>query len=130
MGQFYHNESHSSLGFPASDRRLGIRFPIEMDLSYRVGAKSVEWLSGKTVNISSSGVLIRTDSLPSRGSKVHVALTWPKLLDDRIPLRLMVHGHVVRAVDGEVAVTFQRFEFRTAREPGRLEIGDGAAERA
>lgn len=122
MGKLYQNENRSSLGLPASDRRLGIRFPIQMDLSYRIGAKSVEWLSGKTINISSSGALIRTDSIPNRGSKVHLALAWPKLLDDRIPLRLIVQGHVVRAVNGEVAVTFQRFEFRTAREPGR---GDG-----
>lgn len=131
MGQIYHNESSSSLGGPAYDRRFGIRFPIEMDLNYRVGTKSTEWVSGKTVNISSSGVLIRTNSLPIRGSKVHLALAWPKLLDNRISLRLMVHGHVVRAEGGEVAVSFQRFEFRTAWEPGRAELEDvTAAERA
>jgi len=105
-----------------------MRFPIEMAVTYRVGAKSVEWLSGKTVNISSSGVLIRTDTRPVRGSKVQLALAWPKLLDDRIPLRLMVHGHVVRSVNGEVAISFKRFEFRTARELGRVEMA--AAERS
>lgn len=128
VSPLHHTESRSSRAHPADNRRLGMRFPIEMAVTYRVGAKSVEWLSGKTVNISSSGVLIRTDTRPVRGSKVQLALAWPKLLDDRIPLRLMVHGHVVRSVNGEVAISFKRFEFRTARELGRVEMA--AAERS
>ena len=114
MNRSHTNWNDGSSGFSARDRRLGIRFPIEMELNYRVGTKSAEWIAGRTINISSSGILVRTDYLPVRGSKVQLALAWPPLLDKRVPLRLVVEGHVVRAGAGQVAVTFQRFEFRTA----------------
>lgn len=118
----YTDWTDGSSGFSAKDRRVGIRFPIEMDLNYRVGTKPAEWIAGRTVNISSSGILVRTDYSPVRGSKVQLTLAWPRLLDNRVPLRLVVDGHVVRSGAGQVAVTVQRFEFRTAREPGRAEL--------
>ena len=102
------------MGLSVGDRRAGIRFPIEMDLNYRVGPNLAEWVPGRTINISSSGILVRTGSAPVQGSKVHMALAWPQLLDGRVPLRLVVQGRVVRAEGGQAAVTFQRFEFRTA----------------
>lgn len=109
-----HQETNERRGLSANDRRLGIRFPIEMELTYRVGAKSVPWASGRTINISSCGILVRTDSVPVQGSKIQMALAWPKLLDDRVPLQLVVNGQVVRAGAGQVAVEVKRFEFRTA----------------
>ena len=120
----YRNGTGGSSGFSTRDRRLGIRFPIEMDLNYRVGTKSAERMPGRTINISSSGILLHSDVAPICGSKVHMALNWPPLLDNRVPLRLIVQGRVVRAGAGQLAVTFQRFEFRTAREPGRAGIGE------
>jgi hypothetical protein len=126
MDQNYNNGSSRSRGYSASDRRLGIRFPIEMELNYRVGAKSAKWVPGRTINISSSGILIRTDAVPVEGSKVQMALTWPQMLDNRVPLRLVVDGRVVRAGEGQAAVTFQRFEFRTAKDPGRVDMADAA----
>jgi len=106
----------------SSDRRVGIRFPIEMELNYRVGGRSVKWIPGRTINISSSGLLMRTEEAPMPGSRVDVSLAWPQLLDDRVPLQLVVAGKVVRAVEGQVAVVLQRFEFKTAR------VGVGAVE--
>ena len=110
---------HNTNGYSHNDRRRNIRFPLEMDLRYRVTARAGEWVDGRSVNISSSGMLLRAESLPVRGSKVQMAVHWPKLLDDRVPLRLVVQGRVVRADGGHAAVTFERFEFRTAKEPGR-----------
>jgi hypothetical protein len=52
-----------------------------------------------------------------------MAINWPQLLDNRVRLRLIIEGRVVRAGAGKVAVTFQRFEFRTARDAGRPELG-------
>jgi len=121
------NGNNGSWGRLLRDRRLGMRFPIEMELKYRVGAKATTWAPGRTINISSSGMLVRADSVAVKGSSVDLSLDWPRLLDNRIPLRLMVKGRVVRAGNGEVAVTFQRFEFRTARAPGRAELMDVAA---
>lgn len=124
MGYSDKNGTKGSWGASWRDRRLGIRFPIEMDLNYRIGTKATTWAPGRTINISSSGILIRADSVPVKGSRLDMSLDWPPLLDNRVPLRLMVQGRVVRTGDGEMAVTFQRFEFRTARVPGRVELGN------
>ena len=73
---------------------------------------------------SSAGILIRTESLLSLGRTVEVALTWPCLLDERVPLQLIVHGRVVRTGAGQLAVALKRFEFRTAKAAkGDIEVG-------
>ena len=101
-------------GLSAEDRRTKIRFSIELDLTIRFRTQSFE-ITGKTVNISSSGILIRTAWFAPPGKKVKLALAWPQLLDNRIPLCWSVHARVVRAGDGLVAVTIERSEFRTRR---------------
>lgn len=114
MNANYSTENRGLEFMTSAERRVGIRFPIEMDVNCRVGGRTPVWIQGKTINISSSGILIRSENQPASGTKVLLALAWPKLLDNRVPLRLMVQGHVVRANDGQVAVMVQRFEFRTA----------------
>lgn len=95
------------------DRRRAIRFPLEMDLRYRNGVRQGLWSSGQSINISSSGLLMRTDDLLLPGMKIEVAIHWPQKLDDRVPLQLLVKGRVARSLLTGVAVEFQRFEFRT-----------------
>ena len=101
-------------GLSAEDRRTKIRFPIELDLTIRFRTQSLG-ISGKTVNISSSGILIRTAWFAPPGKKVKLALAWPLLLDNRVPLCWLVQARVVRAGDGLVAVAIDRSEFRTKR---------------
>lgn len=119
---------HNTNGDSRYDRRRNIRFPLEMELRYRVSARAGQWVDGKSVNISSSGMLLRAKSVPPRGSKVQMAVHWPTLLDDCIPLRLVVQGRVVRAAGSEAAVRFDSIEFRTAKEPGRVQSGAVAEE--
>ncbi len=116
------HQSHEHIGqrlngLTSIERRENVRFPLELDLSYRVNPRSVECVSGKTVNISSSGILIEAVPLPVTGRVVHIALEWPHKLDNRVPLRLVVRGRVVRAGAGQAAIMYERFEFRTARMP-------------
>jgi len=101
-------------GLSAEDRRTKIRFPIELDLTIRFRTQSIG-VAGRTVNISSSGILIRTAWFAPPGKKVTLALAWPQLLDNRVPLCWLVQARVVRAGDGLVAVTIERSEFRTKR---------------
>lgn len=103
------------------DRRRAIRFPLAMDLRYRSGVQRDSWNQGQSINISSSGILIRTEDRFRKGMKIEVAIHWPKKLDDRIPLQLIVQGRVVRVLRSGVAVEFQRFEFRTASVAARGE---------
>lgn len=100
------------------ERRQSIRFPLRMDLRYNTSVRSPQWVAGQTVNISSSGLLMHSDTLPAKGSKVSVMVQWPQLLDNRIPLRLLVTGKVVRIAGQNAAVSVKHFEFRTGGDLG------------
>lgn len=95
------------------DRRRAIRFPLEMDLCYRNVVRRDSWNKGQSINISSSGLLMRTDDPLPQGMEIEVAIQWPKKLDDRVPLQLIVKGRVARVLQSGAAIEIQRFEFRT-----------------
>jgi hypothetical protein len=99
------------------DRRLARRYPISCDLQYRISGWVLEnFGSGKTINMSSSGLLLVTDRILSPGRRVQVLIDWPLKLDGRVGLRLVVFGAVVRVGIERVpqaAVRIERYEFRT-----------------
>ena len=101
-----------------ADRRASIRFPLQLDLRFRIAQKSAPWITGRTINISSCGFLFVADAEPILGSRVSVSVDWPAILDQKAALRLVIHGRVVRVFDGRAAVAFQRSEFRTAGTGG------------
>jgi c-di-GMP-binding flagellar brake protein YcgR len=96
------------------DRRSAFRFPIEQDVRYRVLNRSgIEAGSGKTVNISSNGVLFTTERTLAPEARVEVAMNWPVRLDNSLPLKLVIIGRVVRSEGSRAAITIRRYEFRT-----------------
>jgi len=99
-----------------TERRSSPRFPIECSVRYRV--KGIEESgSGKTVNISSGGVLMAIDRILSPGSRVEVEIDWPVKLDDGVPIKLVVSGRVVRSKEDDIAlagVKMLRYAFHTA----------------
>ena len=101
------------------DRRQQQRYPMELDLEYRVldGSGLVASGTGKTENISSGGILFHTpDGLP-RGSTVELAIRWPDF-SGKSPFReLFVFGRVVRSDSRGVAVRTNRFQFHKLGEP-------------
>ena len=97
------------------DRRDDRRYPIELALRYKVVARNRNLLEGAglTVNMSSGGVLFRgVQGLPA-GSFVELSINWPVLLEDRLPLTLLVVGRIVRCENSQVAVKTSRYEFVT-----------------
>ncbi len=99
----------------AADRRSSDRFPIERELRYKVLSKksNEEFGVGKTVNMSSNGVLFTTDQLLLPGRRVEVSISWPAQLNNRCALRLVARGRVVRFDDGRAAMEIQQYEFKT-----------------
>jgi len=99
-----------------SDKRSHQRYPITLDLDYKVMHRGqVERLgSGRTVNISSGGVLIDVGESMRPGRHIELVLNWPFLLEGVCPLKLIVRGRVVRADGRAVAVKAKHHEFRTA----------------
>ncbi|MCL5745497.1 MAG: hypothetical protein M1541_16495 [Acidobacteria bacterium] len=98
-----------------SERRLKQRFQIERDARYKLlfGYRIAESGAAKTVNISSSGVWIRTATALPEGVPVELAISWPVLLNDNCPMKLMVFGCVMRSTDSGAAISIERYEFRT-----------------
>lgn len=97
------------------DRRIKRRFGIEQALKYKLlyGSSVAEAGSGKTVNISSSGVWFKTDAVLSTGLPVELSMSWPARLNDVCPMKLMIFGCVVRSDQEGSAMAIERYEFRT-----------------
>jgi hypothetical protein len=98
-----------------ADRRHSDRFQIEREVKYRVLNKrgSEEGGDGKTVNISSSGVLLTTQHVLLPGRRLELAINWPAQLNNKTALKLVARGRVVRFEEGRVAIEILQYEFRT-----------------
>jgi hypothetical protein len=101
---------------PTTDeRRRTKRFPIERRVAIRAseprGAQRTG--TGKTLNISSAGVLLTTDLLLTRGNSVELTVDWPVALNGECGVNFLVSGDVVRACKDAVAVRILRYQFRT-----------------
>jgi|SRR5450432_2838956 hypothetical protein len=100
----------------ADDRRGSNRLPIERDVRYKLlgGKKSVQQVGlGKTVNMSSGGVLFTTESPLPEGDRVELAVCWPAQLNQMIPLKFVALGRLVRSDDTHAAILIERYEFKT-----------------
>lgn len=100
------------------DQRANGRYPIALGVQYKLlrGDRVVSVGCGKTLNISSGGVLLETDQpLPSSGV-VELAIQWPFLLRDVCSLKLVMRGRIVRRDyhSKATAVRAESHEFRTA----------------
>lgn len=100
------------------DQRANGRYPIALEVQYKLlrGDRVVGVGCGKTLNISSGGVLFETDQLLPPSGSVELAIQWPFLLRDVCSLKLVMRGRIVRRdYDGKAAaVRTESHEFRTA----------------
>lgn len=99
-----------------SEQRSHQRYPIQLELEYRLLGKgrSEHLGSGRTRNVSSSGVLFESLGAPPEGSSIELMLSWPVLLEGVCPLRLVMRGRIVRSDGYGVAIQSSFHEFRTA----------------
>jgi hypothetical protein len=109
------NQNQATTG----DRRKRLRFPLNTEVRFQFSGPDQRHPTqgrGKVENISSSGLAFRTDAPPKVRSRLAVSLVWPVKLDNRIMLRLVFEGVVLRVSGGLVVVSIGRPEFRTARK--------------
>ncbi len=97
------------------ERRAKRRFVIEQEVRYKLlyGQRIAETGTGRTMNISSSGVWFTTESMLTTGMPVEISMNWPVMLNDRCAMKLMIYGCVVRSNEKGAAVAIERYEFRT-----------------
>jgi hypothetical protein len=68
---------------------------------------------GRSVKISSSGILIATEAALPLGALIEIVIAWPAKLDDGACLNLHVRGRTLRSYGNHTAVAIIRYEFRT-----------------
>lgn len=99
-----------------TEQRSHQRYPIELEVEYRLLAKGQSELigSGKTRNISSGGVLFEALGLRPATGSIELLLSWPFLLEGVCPLKLVMKGRIVRSDLRGIAIQSNYHEFRTA----------------
>ncbi len=111
------NENPQRSGASASrkEQRRKRRFRIEQDVHYKVlyGHRMAETGVGRTLNMSSSGIWLSTESTLPPGVPIELSINWPALLNHICPMKLMVFGCVVRSNERGAAISVERYEFRT-----------------
>lgn len=96
------------------DRRLQRRYPIELELEYRIikDDRVVSTGAGRTGNISSGGVLFHADNGLISGSCVELAVRWPAVLGNVPFLELCISGRLVRHDSNGVALRMSKYHFQ------------------
>jgi hypothetical protein len=113
-------------------RRVKRRYPITLELQYKLLNKDrVEHLGiGRTLNISSGGVLLEVDTILPTAGPIELAIRWPFLLEGVCNLKLVMRGRIVRyeANPKIIAVKADYHEFHTAgaHSPTGLTMTAGA----
>ena len=88
----------AELKLHSGDRRSDKRYPIRLDVEYKLCNRGrVEHFGvGRTVDVSSGGVLFETFGDVPVGRPIDLAIKWPFLLDEKCGLKLQLRGYVIR----------------------------------
>lgn len=101
------------------DRRLQRRYPLQLDLEFRItdDDKVVSAGAGRTENISSGGVLFHAAQGVPTGPHVELAVRWPAVLGNTPFLELRIFGRLVRSDSQGVAMRMSRYHFEKLGDP-------------
>lgn len=98
------------------ERRSRVRFPLQLDMYYRPAEREQNLaIEGKTINLSSAGLLFHSSALPGLGDKVEITVDWPLNLNAVCKIKLVVRGQVMRVTENSAAIKVVTYEFRTKR---------------
>ena len=91
-------------------------YPVIVDINYSLGASGhVQVGRGRTINLSSGGVLFEAEVAIPVNASIELSISWPGRSDPQIQFELHATGEALRVGDSKVAVKFDRSIFRTAR---------------
>ena len=100
----------------AKDRK----FPVKAALEYWISGVAKDGThavcqtgTGRTLAMSSRGVLFEADRKLRAGLEVTLSIAWPASLSKSVGLTLRVSGVIERADRKFAALTMTRYEFRT-----------------
>lgn len=86
------------------DRRSRRRYPIHLPVHFKVIKNRLVTCAGtgKVINMSSGAIAFRSNETFHVGTLMQLSISWFVLLDDKIPIKLVAEGRVLRS-DGQVA---------------------------
>ena len=103
------------------ERRTKTRYPVRLNVRYQtIGRPATFSGTGKTVDVSSGGVLIESQDEVAPGARLRVTMEWPTLLNGSTPLQLVTIGRVVRSEGLLFALAIEHYQFRTMRRDSPL----------
>lgn len=99
----------------AGERRCHRRYDINLEVRWKLlrRRKVVDAGAGRTVDLSSGGILFEAGQTLPGGFRVELSVSWPVLLHDVAPLQLVVLGRIVRSDERHAALRMTQHEFRT-----------------
>lgn len=98
-----------------NERRRKYRFAIEREMRYKMADDGVvvAFGSGQTINMGSGGIAFVTQQPLTAGGFVELSISWPVLLDETCPMRLIVFGRILRCTGSKAVCSIDKYEFRT-----------------
>ena len=99
----------------AGDRRSDRRYAIHLDLRWKLIRRKriLETGVGRTLDLSSGGILIETEHQLPVGLNVELSVSWPVMLHNVSPMQLAISGKIVRCAGQRAAIRMTQHEFRT-----------------
>ena len=112
----YWDGNAQELDVIAGDRRRDKRYDLELDLRWKLirRRRLLESGEGRTLDVSSGGILFDAGRPLPAGLNVELSLAWPVMLHSVAPLQLLVFGKIVRSEGRRTAIRMVQHEFRTA----------------
>jgi hypothetical protein len=100
----------------SQDRRCKRRYPIELPVQYKIMKNYLVMGTGtgNSLDLSSGGIAFTSNAPLKIGSYLEVSVSWPVLLNQSCPLKLVASGRVVRSDHNCTAISLDRYEFRTS----------------
>jgi len=97
------------------ERRQDRRYEIGLELRWKLirRRRVIDSGVGKTVDLSSGGIMFETGRDLPAGLNVELSIQWPVRLHNVAPLQLIVSGRIVRSGSGWAAIRTVQHEFRT-----------------
>ena len=102
----------------ANDRRTKFRFDMQREIRYKLVEEGALLASGtgSTLNMCSGGIAFSTEQALQPRAFAELSISWPVLLDETCPMRLIVFGRIRRSGGGK-AVLWHRVIASSARKP-------------
>jgi hypothetical protein len=97
------------------ERRASTRYPLTLEIRYTILQiyAPVKVGTGRTTDVSNSGLSFTTDMLVRTGQRIRAYIDWPARLNENVRLQLEVWGVAIRTDGTRVAVAIEGYGFRT-----------------